>query len=96
MSSLQDRRTSTIVSADAASPVETIERRVLESQIRATGLGTRVARILARWHAARLRRRRYHQSLRALQVLSDRTLGDIGLNRSMIYSAANDVADRAA
>ena len=47
-----------------------------------------ISRWIARARDARQRRLAYRRSLAELQVLSDRTLGDIGLRRSTLMSAA--------
>jgi len=50
-----------------------------------------LTRVVGRWQAGFAARRRVYRTAHALAQLDDRTLHDLGLGRSEVYSAAVDV-----
>lgn len=65
----------------------------IPSEMPAVRTGGRLLQVLQTLFSANARERRIHKTVSALSQLDDRTLRDIGLNRTAIVTAARHAAD---
>ena len=87
MSTLTARQGASRTRTASAPTVGTLARQLTSLRQSIDRAAVIVSDWLERLGEARRRRRAFRRSLRELEVLSDRTLGDIGLHRSALMSA---------
>lgn len=64
----------------------------VQNTVRTAGLGGRLMTAITRMQENRARAAVYRQTLRELNALTNRDLEDLGINRSMIRTIANEAA----